>query len=263
MFRKQFGGKGLIDIKVGYANGIPTIGNVNYEKVCSGSTEFVEAVQLSYEPENLQLEANLDIFFRMHDPTTVNSQGPDKGTQYRSAIMTHDDKDNKVAWEIKQKMQAEWYPGHQIASFPVLIQPFILVIMPLLKILPKNRMVRGSNTCSTVARLALSFVVLGPLMDESAILEPYLSMMSPRSVKVLGAVAGGLWVPLSNSVSESESESVVESSSEVFALSKSFPVILGPVGSPSTAFSPSKLLNGAKLLPISITTSGRKSTSSQ
>ena len=116
MFRKQFGGKGLIDIKVGYANGIPTIGNVNYEKVCSGSTEFVEAVQLSYEPENLQLEAILDIFFRMHDPTTVNSQGPDKGTQYRSAIMTHDDKDNKVAWEIKQKMQAEWYPGHQIVT---------------------------------------------------------------------------------------------------------------------------------------------------
>lgn len=116
VFRKQFGGKGLIDIKVGYANGIPTIGNVNYERVCSGSTEFVEAVQLSYEPEKLQLEAILDIFFRMHDPTTVNAQGPDKGTQYRSAIMTHDDKDNKVAWETKQKMQAEWYPGHQIVT---------------------------------------------------------------------------------------------------------------------------------------------------
>lgn len=116
VFRKHFGGKGLLDVKVGYANGIPTIGNINYEKVCTGSTDFVEAIQLSYDPSQLQLELILDIFFRMHDPTTLNSQGPDTGTQYRSAIMTHDDAENKLAWTIKEKMQKEWYPNHKIAT---------------------------------------------------------------------------------------------------------------------------------------------------
>lgn len=116
VFRKQFGDKGLLDVRVGYANGIPTIGNVNYEKVCSGSTDFVEAVQISYEPEKLPLESILDIFFRMHDPTTANAQGPDHGTQYRSAIMTHNEEDNKVAWDMKLKMQTEWYPNSQIVT---------------------------------------------------------------------------------------------------------------------------------------------------
>ncbi|CAK9440480.1 uncharacterized protein LODBEIA_P45770 [Lodderomyces beijingensis] len=116
VFKKQFAGKGLVDIKVGYANGIPTVGNINYEKVCSGSTNFVESVQLSYEPSKLKIEDIYDIFFRMHDPTTVNSQGPDTGTQYRSAILTSDEEQNKIAWDTKEKFQKEWYPHHKIAT---------------------------------------------------------------------------------------------------------------------------------------------------
>ncbi|KAG7664700.1 uncharacterized protein J8A68_001797 [[Candida] subhashii] len=116
VFRKQFADKGLLDIKVGYANGIPTIGNVNYELVCTGSTNFVESIQLSYEPSQLKLEDILDIFFRMHDPTTVNSQGPDIGTQYRSAILTHSDEDNRLAWKLKEEYQKTWYPNHKIVT---------------------------------------------------------------------------------------------------------------------------------------------------
>ncbi|KAI3402424.1 mxr1 [Candida oxycetoniae] len=116
VFRKQFTDKGLIDIRVGYANGIPTMGNVNYEQVCSGSTNFVESVQLSYEPQTLKIENIYDIFFRMHDPTTVNSQGPDVGTQYRSAILTSDEEQNKIAWQVKEQFQKEWYPNHKIVT---------------------------------------------------------------------------------------------------------------------------------------------------
>lgn len=116
VFRRYFGNQGIIDIKVGYANGIPTVGNVNYEKVCSGSTDFVESIQISYESSQVTLEKLLDTFFRMHDPTTVNAQGPDVGTQYRSAIMTHDEKSQKLAWDVKEKMQTEWYPNHKIVT---------------------------------------------------------------------------------------------------------------------------------------------------
>ncbi|CAI5756328.1 unnamed protein product [Candida verbasci] len=116
VFQKQFAGKGLIDIKVGYANGIPTIGNVNYQQVCSGQTNFAEAVQLSYEPSQLTISEILDIFFRMHDPTTINSQGKDIGTQYRSAILTHSEEDQKVAWQLKDQYQKEWYPNDKIAT---------------------------------------------------------------------------------------------------------------------------------------------------
>lgn len=116
VFSREFKSKGLVDIKVGYANGMPTIGNVNYEQVCSGRTDFVEAVQISYEPSQLSLTDILDIFFRMHDPTTSNRQGNDRGTQYRLAILTHDPADQQVAWETRDKYQRDWYPNHKIET---------------------------------------------------------------------------------------------------------------------------------------------------
>lgn len=116
VFRKQFADKGLVDIRVGYANGIPSIGSVNYRQVCSGTTEFAESIQISYEPANLPVADILDIFFRMHDPTTLNSQGNDVGTQYRSVVMCHDDKDVSVAKEVRDRIQKEYYPNHQIVT---------------------------------------------------------------------------------------------------------------------------------------------------
>lgn len=116
VFRKQFANKGLVDIKVGYANGNPSITDINYKKVCSGATDFVESVQIAYEPAQLKLSEILDIFFKMHDPTTFNAQGPDKGTQYRSAILTHYEDERDVALKVRDQFQKEWYPNHKIVT---------------------------------------------------------------------------------------------------------------------------------------------------
>lgn len=116
VFTKYFKGKGLVDAKVGYANGLESAGAVSYEKVCSGATNFVESLQISYEPSEVTLAELLDIFFRTHDPTTVNAQGPDVGTQYRSALLTHTDEDLKVSKEVLDKFQKEWYPNDKIVT---------------------------------------------------------------------------------------------------------------------------------------------------
>ncbi|EEQ40247.1 Peptide methionine sulfoxide reductase [Clavispora lusitaniae] len=116
VFLKYFANKGLVDAKVGYANGLKDIGAVDYKKVCTGSTNFVEALQVSYEPSQVSLSEILDIFFRIHDPTTFNSQGPDVGTQYRSAILVHNKEDLAEAQKSKEYFQKEWYPNDKIAT---------------------------------------------------------------------------------------------------------------------------------------------------
>lgn len=113
---KYFNGKGLVDAKVGYANGNKGESNVTYQKVCLGSTNFAEALQIAYEPSQTSLRDILDIFFRIHDPTTVNSQGPDVGTQYRSGIFVHSQEDLEVAEQVKKQFQEEWYPNHTIVT---------------------------------------------------------------------------------------------------------------------------------------------------
>lgn len=116
VLKKQFKHRGLVDIVVGYANGIPSIDDVTYEKVCKGNTDFVEAVQIAYEPEQVSAKEILEIFFIMHDPTTVDSQGPDKGSQYRSAVLTHSQDQNRVAAEVRDAVQKKWYPNHKIQT---------------------------------------------------------------------------------------------------------------------------------------------------
>ena len=66
---------------MGYANGLKEIGAADYKKVCTGPNNFVEALQVSYEPLQVSLGEILDIFFPIHNPTTFNLQGPDVGTQ--------------------------------------------------------------------------------------------------------------------------------------------------------------------------------------
>lgn len=116
VFVKYFKEKGLVDAKVGYANGNKSETNVTYQKVCSGTTNFAEAVQISYEPSQTSLRDILDIFFRIHDSTTVNAQGPDVGTQYRSGIFVHNQQDLEVAKSVKEHFQKEWYPKHTITT---------------------------------------------------------------------------------------------------------------------------------------------------
>ncbi|KAF2754995.1 peptide methionine sulfoxide reductase [Pseudovirgaria hyperparasitica] len=107
MYRHTFADKGLIDARVGYIGG--NTENPSYRAVCSGSTGHAEALQVIYDPTKLSYRTILEFFYKMHDPTTTNRQGPDVGSQYRSAIFYHDAEQEKEAREITKKVNSEWW----------------------------------------------------------------------------------------------------------------------------------------------------------
>lgn len=86
---------GVEKVVSGYAAG--DVVNPTYRAVCSGSTGHAEVVQVHFDPAVISYEALLDIFWRIHDPTTLNRQGADVGTQYRSIILTHDESQREIA----------------------------------------------------------------------------------------------------------------------------------------------------------------------
>jgi len=91
--------KGVISTKVGYTGGKTK--NPTYEQVCTDTTGHAEAVQIQYDPNIVSYEKLLNTFWNIHDPTQHNRQGPDIGTQYRSIIFYHDDKQKKLAEKSK------------------------------------------------------------------------------------------------------------------------------------------------------------------
>jgi peptide-methionine (S)-S-oxide reductase len=140
LFRKHFGnGKGLLDAKVGYSGG--QTNSPSYRAVCSGSTgrksptnysapmshrvacrylnrvltfhSFLstdaEALQMTFDPSLVTYRQLLEFFYRMHDASTLNRQGPDVGTQYRSVIFTHGEEQQQIAESITDKVSKEWY----------------------------------------------------------------------------------------------------------------------------------------------------------
>jgi peptide-methionine (S)-S-oxide reductase len=108
IYRKYFdNGKGLIDAKVGYTGGQTT--DPTYKAVCSSGTGHAEALQFSYDPKTVSFDTLIDFFYRMHDPTTLNAQGPDVGTQYRSAIFYHSPEQKKTAEEVQERLQKNFY----------------------------------------------------------------------------------------------------------------------------------------------------------
>jgi peptide-methionine (S)-S-oxide reductase len=89
---------GIIETEVGYCGGNSSI--ATYKEVCSGITNHAEVVKLTFDPKQITYEDILNKFFNLHDPTTLNSQGPDFGTQYRSEIFYNDDNQKKIAKKV-------------------------------------------------------------------------------------------------------------------------------------------------------------------
>lgn len=94
---------GVVETRVGFTGG--TTKNVKYEDTHDGHTGHAESVELKFDPAKVSYEALLDLFFKMHDPTTLNQQGGDVGTQYRSAIFYHSEKQKNEATAFKEKVQ--------------------------------------------------------------------------------------------------------------------------------------------------------------
>src|SRR6267143_1854934 len=96
--------KGVESVESGYMGG-KTV-NPSYEEVCSGETGHAEVAQLSFDPKQVSFKEILEVFFVIHDPTTLNRQGPDVGTQYRSAIFYHTAEQKRIAEESKAGLAA-------------------------------------------------------------------------------------------------------------------------------------------------------------
>ena len=94
--------KGVIETEVGYIGG--TITNPSYEDVCRGNTNHAEAVRVYFDEDVISFDSLLDVFFKIHNPTTLNSQGLDIGTQYRSEIFYEDETQKLIAINIKEKL---------------------------------------------------------------------------------------------------------------------------------------------------------------
>lgn len=94
--------RGVLDVESGYSNGRPE--NPSYEQVCSGETGHNEVVRLSFDPAQISLRQVLEIFFAIHDPTTLNRQGNDVGTQYRSGIYFSTPEQEQVAKDLIREL---------------------------------------------------------------------------------------------------------------------------------------------------------------
>src|SRR5208282_5578918 len=97
--------EGVEKVESGYAGG--NLPKPTYEQVCSGTTGHAEVVQITFNPEKISFREILEIFFAMHDPTTLNRQGADVGTQYRSVILYNNAEQKEIAEQIIRETQAK------------------------------------------------------------------------------------------------------------------------------------------------------------
>jgi peptide-methionine (S)-S-oxide reductase len=111
--------EGVEKVVSGYTGG--RIANPTYKEVCSGRTGHNEVTQITYDPQKISFEELLEVFWKTHDPTTLNRQGNDVGDQYRSGIYYHNEEQKRLAEEYKQKL-------NDAGAFP---QPIVTEILPL------------------------------------------------------------------------------------------------------------------------------------
>ena len=116
--------KGVLKVTSGYSGG--QIPNPTYKQVCTGETGHAECVQVVYEPDKISYDELLEVFFEVHDPTSLNKQGADVGTQYRSAVFYHNS---------EQKEKAEYYK-QELDKASAYNNPIVTEIAPFSKFFP-------------------------------------------------------------------------------------------------------------------------------
>lgn len=121
MFAKHFKDDQLLTHDVGYIGGNKS--NPSYRQVCSGYTGHAEALQVHFDPAKVSFKELCDFHFRMHDPTTVDQQGGDRGSQYRSAIFYHDEEQKKVAEQSKLEAEQKYWSKHGNRKIVTQIHP--------------------------------------------------------------------------------------------------------------------------------------------
>ena len=94
--------KGVQSVVSGDAGG--HVDRPTYQQVCTGTTGHAEVIQITYDPAQVRYEELLEVFFKTHDPTTLNRQGNDTGTQYRSVVFYHDDQQREIATRVKKQL---------------------------------------------------------------------------------------------------------------------------------------------------------------
>lgn len=106
--------EGVVTTQVGYTGG--TKENPTYQEVCANRTGHAEAVEVTYDPASVSYKDLLDVFWSIHDPTQLNRQGPDFGSQYRSAIFFHDAEQESLARDSKERLEASGKFGRPIVT---------------------------------------------------------------------------------------------------------------------------------------------------
>ncbi len=136
--------KGVLQVTSGYSGG--TVPNPTYEEVCSGETGHAECLQLVYDPAVVTFDELLHVFFQSHDPTTLNRQGNDVGTQYRSAIFYHTEEQRKKAEHYKTELEKN----------KAYDNPIVTEITPLRFSIPPKTIIRTITTTIAPSHIAIS-----------------------------------------------------------------------------------------------------------
>ncbi|ORZ15196.1 reductase [Absidia repens] len=113
LYNKHFKKNG-ITTKVGYIGG--NVDHPSYRQVCTGTTDHAEALEITFDPAAVSYATLVEFFYCIHDPTTVNAQGPDRGSQYRSAIFYHSEEQKATAEQVTRQVQKDHYKNNKIVT---------------------------------------------------------------------------------------------------------------------------------------------------